>query len=154
MLEVGLLPLLWELEFKEFRMKNLFITQDDEIIVNFVVAQTKEGRLVADVVREMLRGYPDLDEESIEQHQAVFRRPSFKDLVELTGNINLQSSATTTVNFNPFASRLLRMERLIKRWTLKNGDRDMPATSDSVEQLNPVLANVIGAQLETELGGI
>lgn len=136
-------------------MKNLFISENDEITIKFVLAETKTGKLLAENSKEVLNAVHDdlVNQSTIEEHEVVFRRPSFGDLVKLTGNINLDSSAS--VNFNPFAIRSIRMSNLIKRWTLLDEDgKTKAATAETVAKLNPIIANVIGSQLETELGNV
>lgn len=134
-------------------MKNLLVSPDDILSIKFAVGKMKDGKIVCDISQEMLKETygADLDVSSIETHDVVFRRPSFSDVVFLTGKLSTNDGVR--IDFNPFAIRMARMSNLIKSWTLKDGETAIPATAESIQKLNPMVANIIGIQLDTELGG-
>ena len=135
-------------------MKGLIISQDDELSINFAIALTKQDQVVGDTTAESIRETfgDELKDDTVEEHKAVFRRPSFGDLVRMSGTISTVDG--TGFDFNPLAIRLERMKVLLKSWTLGDEDNPVPATAKSVDSLSPVVANIIGVQLDAILGGM
>lgn len=135
-------------------MKSLLVSPNDTIKIDVVIAELTDGRVVADESEEMLSElYPDqINVESFEHHEIVFRRPSFGDSVEMAGKISTNDGVS--MDFNPFAIRFERMASLLKNWTLKDGDNPIPANRDSLTKLNPLVANFIGTKLDEEIGSI
>ncbi len=137
-------------------MNDLFINKEDEIIVEFCVAETKSGAVVSDVTeKEIKEVYAnDIKIETIILHTATFKRPSFKDYVDLSSN-TFNTADGVSIDFNPWAIRFHRIVQLIKTWSFKDKDgKEIPAAKENIEKLNPSIANTIGLQLEAHLGGI
>ena len=135
-------------------MRSLLITPEDEITINFVIAVTKKGGIVVDENEEILKQtYGEaLDETSFEKHQAVFRFPSFGDMVSIAGRVSTTDGIG--VEFSPLALRLTRMATLLKNWSLQDNGEPIPPTRESLVQLSPVVANLIGMQLDIQIGGM
>lgn len=122
----------------------LFINAEDEIIVEFAVGAAKDDpkSIYADVSVEKLKEvYDDVDDETIEQHKAVFRRPTFADISSLYDKAF--SIVGTEIKANASSMRLDKMAKLLKSWTLKR-----PATAEEINRLNPIIALVIGSELD------
>ncbi len=136
-------------------MKGLIISPDDRITVKFAIGLLKDGQMVGDTNEEMLaRTFEEeLEMDTVESHEASFRRPTFGDLVEISGKVSTVDG--TGFDFNPLAIRLTRMKSLLKSWTLEDeDDGPIPANAESVNNLEPLVANIIGMQLDTALGGV
>lgn len=138
-------------------MRSLLIDENDEIVVHFVIAWSKDGRNVrAEVTRDDLQAlYGDtIDDSTIQEHTATFRRPSFGDTVRMSQNVYATSDGLR-VDFNPYVMRMGRLSSLIKSWTLADGEGNpIPATPESVAKVDPVVAQIIGIQLDAEIGTI
>lgn len=136
-------------------MKGLIISPDDRITIKFALGLNKNGSIIGDTSEETLKRTfgEDLRTDTIEEHQALFRRPTFGDLVRITGTISTTDG--TGFDFNPLAIRIGRLKGLLKEWSLKDEeDQPIPAIPENVDKLDPVVANIIGVQLDAILGGI
>ena len=132
-------------------MQNLFIQENEEFTVKFTVATDVNGTIYCDLGRESmeetLQGVDGMD---IQDYKAVFKRPSFGEIIEMYGEIfSLDDSG---VNFNPILARYNKIVALIKSWNLK-GKEEKP-TEEEIRSLHPIIATVIGIQLDAEVGGI
>lgn len=132
--------------------KKLLIDPTEEIKVKFILAERKNGDILGDINEEGLRKAfgDELVEGSVEEHWATFRRPTFGDTVDINGQINTPDGVR--LEFNPIAVRFQRMARLLKSWSLMDGDKPIPATASSLSQLDPFVANIIGMQLDAAIG--
>ena len=136
-------------------MRGIKVSKTDEIKISFALGTLKDGNLVGDTTKENLKETfkEELDEKSIEEHSAVFRRPTFGDAVAISGSSKINTADGITVNFNPLEVRMIRMQRLLKSWTLKDEDgKSIPATPSEVEDLNQIVGNIIGIQLDATIG--
>lgn len=132
--------------------KKLLIDATEEVKIEFVLAELKTGVLVADVSKQSLISTfgDEVDESSIEEHWAIFRRPTFGDTIDINGK--MKSSDGVNLEFNPIAARFQRMSKLLKSWSLKQGDELIPATAESILRLDPFIANIVGMNLDAKLG--
>ena len=137
-------------------MKNLFINEEDEIVIKFVVGEDTDGTIFCDLKKEEIVRILG-EEGDIEEYEAVFRRPSFGDSVmlydsmfsvETDGNDILKPN----VNLNPILARYNKIMALIKRWNLTDGDKK--PTEKQIKNLHPIIANTIGVALEEETGNM
>lgn len=135
-------------------MSKLFISANDEIKIKCVIANRKNGDLVADISVKMLKeSFENIDESTIEEYDFVFRRPAFGDLVHMNSTLTTNDGFTAT--FNPLAIRMGRMTSLIKSWSLTDAEGDtIPPNEEAIASLNPVIANTVGLQLDAAIGGI
>jgi hypothetical protein len=87
----------------------------------------------------------------IKSYTAVFKRPSFSDLVGLYESV-FSTEDGANVRFNPIAARYQKIILLIKEWDLK-GKKEKP-TADDVRKLHPTVAATLGVMVELETGGL
>lgn len=136
-------------------MQNLFINPNDEFIIKFSVAIDKDDTIFCDLLRENLISRLEamdrkVDDFTIEDYSAVFKKPSFGDSTTLYSEI--LSLSDSGMQFNPVKARYNKMTALIKSWDLK-GEENKP-TEEEIKKLHPVIANVIGIQIDLIIGGI
>ncbi len=126
----------------------LFVNPSDTVTVNFVVGVAKDNpkQVYCDVDEATLLDiYPNVDKDTIEKHEAVFRLPNFEDQSKMVRDgFKLTDDG---VNTNPAAMQLGRIMRLLKSWTLTKN-----ATTDEIKNLNPLVALVISSELERKIG--
>lgn len=137
-------------------MQNLFISPEDEFTIRFSVAIDKDETIFCDLERESLISSLEgmgrnIEDFSIADYKATFKRPSFGDTMELYDSI-FSVNDVTGVNFNPVIARYNKIVALIKLWNLK-GEENKPS-EDEIRQLHPVIANAIGIQIDLETGGV
>ena len=130
------------------------VSPNDEIKIQFALAIRKDGQVVGDISADMLKeSFGDtVDPETIESHEAVFRRPNFADTVDMGNQVNTSDGIRFEVN--PSAMRMARMCKLLKNWTLTEGEerKPVPPTAESIMSLEPVIAHIIGVQLDATVG--
>jgi len=133
-------------------MQNLFIQENEEFTIGFTVATDKKGTIFCDLNRESLeesiQGVKDME---IQDYKAVFKKPSFGTSLELYNSI-FSVNDETGVNFNPLLARYNKIVALIKIWNLKGVD-EKPTVED-IRSLHPIIATVIGIQIDAETGSI
>jgi len=132
-------------------MNSLFINENDEFIVEFVVGFDKNGLLWCDLNEDSLRKiFDNKDEElKITEYKAVFRKPAFGDTISL----NAFSASADGLNFNPVENRFKKIDLLIKKWNLESEDGKMTKpTEGAIKKLHPIIAAVIGAQVDLVTG--
>ena len=136
-------------------MQNLFIKPEDEIIVDFYVANDSDDTLFCDIEKDTLEKSlkdmgRDLSDFNIESYRAVFKKPSFGDSTQLYNQIF--SLNDNGLAFNPVLARYNKIIALIKNWNL-TGEEKKP-TEEEIRNLHPVIANTIGIMLDLSTGGI
>ena len=132
-------------------MIDLFVDNNAEIVVRVYVAKDKMENVVAADTRAALMADNPIFTNSteVEEYKFVFKQPSFKDSVDLSGDAFNYSIADGDVGFNIMAMRYAKMSKLIKSWDLKDsGGNAVPANEENVSKLNPVIASVVSAQLD------
>jgi len=134
-------------------INNLFVKPGDELIIKVAVAiDKKEGKIYADAIKkdleEMMKGAPF----EIEEYTVTFRRPSFKDSVDISQGISTDGQ---NFKFDILANRYNKMKKLIKSWTFKDEEGNvLKATEENINSLNPLIASVILDQLDLATGNI
>jgi hypothetical protein len=132
-------------------MTNLFIQEDDEIKIDFAVAVTDKGKIYSSASMAELKDMLKDIKCEFKEYEAVFKRPSFKDVVEL--NKSSISANAGGLSFNPSAERYQKMVKLIKSWTLTDASGVITEPTEiSIGQLNPGIADIISSLLELEIG--
>ena len=130
-------------------MIDLFVKPDDEIIIKFAVGLDKNGKLFADLNKDILQ---KSNYKNIEEYIVIFKRPTFKDTVALSREF---SSDGTNFKINMVEDRYKRVVVLIKSWNLKDGEGNpLEPNEKNISSLNPIIANIITDQLNLELGDI
>ncbi len=137
-------------------MQNLFIEEDDVIEIKFSVATDGEGAVFCDLSNEgLVKGLEainvDLSEYEIKDYVANFKKPSFGDTMGLYDSV-FTTSDGQNISFNPISARFRKITLLIKDWNL-TGDVTKP-TEKEIKRLHPVVASVVGAQLDVETGDL
>ena len=133
-------------------MQNLFIQENEEFTIRFTVATDDKGTIFCDINKESLvESIQGTENMEIQDYKAVFRKPSFGDSVELYDSI-FSLNDTNGVNFNPLLARYNKIVALIKSWNLK-GEKNKPS-EEEVRSLHPIIATVIGIQIDLETGSI
>lgn len=127
-------------------MTNVFVNPDDEIEVRIVVSTSKTNPhlIYADVDEKILQEIHPDDLGEINTYTVWFKVPNYSDMASIVDN-GVEISETEA-RVNPAKMRLGRLCRLIKRWDLTG--TNTPATTDDIKKLQPVVANVIGYQLD------
>ena len=135
-------------------MPNIFINSDDEFEVKIAIGSAKDDprQILADISADKLREiYGDgLDPDSIEEHSVWFRYPDFNDQTKIIdGAIRIENDM---YQVNPQALRYKRITQLAKRWTFKGKDgKDTIPNENTVKKLHPLIAQIIGVVLESEM---
>jgi len=133
-------------------MQNLFIQENEEFTIRFTVATDDKGTIFCDLNKESLvESIEGTDKMDICDYKAVFKKPSFGDSLDLYNSI-FSVNENSGVNFNPLLARYNKIVALIKIWNLK-GEDEKP-TEEDVRSLHPIIATVIGIQMDAEIGGI
>jgi len=134
-------------------MQNLFVSENDEFVIRFTVATDDKGTIFCDMNRESLtESFGDkIKELEIKDYEAVFRKPSFGDSIELYDSIFSVNNGAD-VSFNPVLIRSNKIIALIKSWNLQ-GEKNKP-TAEDIKKLHPTVATAIGIQIDAETGGI
>jgi len=135
-------------------MQNLFVSPEDEFVVNFCVAMDKNDTIFCDLDKDSLISSlkdmsRDISDFSIEEYHATFKKPSFGDTAELYGSILMSDYG---VSINPIEVRYRKIVALIKSWNL-TGEETKPK-EEEVRKLHPVIATALGTMVDLEIGGI
>ncbi len=133
-------------------MQNLFVSENEEFNVKFSVATNEKGIIFCDLNRKsLIESFgSDIEGFEIKDYEAIFRKPSFGDSLELYSSIF--SIAGEDVNFNPVQARFNKIVALIKSWDLK-GTKEKP-TEEEIRQLHPTIAALIGIVIDQETGSL
>lgn len=133
---------------------SLFVDKDDNFSVKIWVAgsKAKASFVYCDISEEQIKKIAgeDIADNSLEEYEIWFRLPTYGDANSiLDSSINIEESS---VKVNVSNLRYERMASLIERWTFKdkNGNTLKP-TRDAIKRLHPLVATMIGLQLESEL---
>ena len=131
-------------------MKNLFIDEAEEIVINFTVAEAQDGTIYCGIDKEKF--VKDLEEGcEINDYKAVFKKPNFGDTVNIYDFMfNVRDNASVNLNLNPVLARYNKIIALIKSWDLT----DEKPTEQVIRKLHPIIANTIGIQLESLVGNV
>lgn len=132
-------------------MQNLFIQENEEFTIGFTVATDGKGTIFCDLNKESLvESIQGTENMEIRDYKAVFKRPSFGEVTNLYEEIF--SLNDNGLNFNPLLVRCNKIVAFIKSWNLK-GKEEKPTEQD-IRSLHPIIATVIGIQVDVEVGGI
>ena len=136
-------------------MQNLFISESDEFKIQICVGTGKNGEIYCDTTKDLLvksvLEFMDISKYEFKDYEIVFRKPSFSDMTILYDQI-FSMSVGNSISFNPQMALYKKIILLIKRWNLK-GKEEKP-TEEDIKNLNPLIANIIGAELNKETGAI
>ncbi|MFA5598986.1 MAG: hypothetical protein WDA06_00180 [Phenylobacterium sp.] len=130
-------------------MINLFISQDDTLVVTVFSAQDDSRTVFAKTEAE-IRAISNVNVESITEHNVTFRKPNYKDSVDI-----FKTSMTTDGESVKVDAATLRYERfiaLLVDWDFvdENNEKVSPSRKN-VNLLAPELADVISESLEDKI---
>jgi len=130
-------------------MQNLFIGENEEIVIKFSVATNKEGSMFCDLNEESLKESlkeieKDIENYTIGNYEVVFKKPSFKDIKEIYNKVYNSD--------NPVEIRYNKIVALIKNWDLRGKKEE--SKEEEVRRLHPLIAECIGIQLDAEIDGV
>lgn len=130
-------------------MQNLFVKENEEFTIGFTVAIDEKGTIYCDINREsLIESIQETKNMDVQDYKVVFKKPSFGDTTKLYDSIF--SLSDEGINFNPLSARYNKIVALIKSWNL-NGKEEKPTEQD-VKSLHPLIATVIGIQVDLEIG--
>ena len=134
-------------------MAGIFVKDTDEIVINLFQATDKDGKNYFEVDKaklEDLLANMGVSYE-IQSYKVVFRKPCFKDMVEINSDM-VSMSGVSNFKVNFLANRLKQMAALIKAWDFKDDEGDLiPAIADNVDKLDPLVANLIAGELDMQI---
>lgn len=131
-------------------MKGLLVGKDDNIKIKIFVGNDKNDEIFAHDDKNALLEY-EVDEKTVEQFDFTFRRPSYRDEVDLVSG-NVVVTDMTGLRIDPAAIRYKRMVSLLKDWSLKDQDgKKIPVNPDNVDRLHPKVAGAILNVLDERL---
>jgi len=136
-------------------MIDIFVKPEDEIKINFCVAQTEEGRLYVDRNREGIKLMLGDIKAEVEDCYVLFRKPSFGDSMKLAEEIkSYTASADGDIKFSPVANSYKKMVYFIKDWSFEKEGEKIEPTEENICALSPVIADFVASQLEREIGSL
>lgn len=126
----------------------LFIDKEDTISVILYVGITKKDEIVASHDKQSLMDEKDLKttEEELFEFSLKFRRPTYKDDMEIISDSVIQKLDTSgeSVSINPALVRYSRLNQLLVDWDLTDDDgRKIKVNLENINNLTPSLANAI-----------
>jgi hypothetical protein len=132
-------------------MQNLFVQENEEFTIKFTVATDEDGTIFCDINRESLvESIEGAKSMEIKDYKVICKKPSFGSTAALYNAIF--SVNDDGVNFNPILARYNKIAALVKSWDLK-GQEEKP-TEEDIKSLHPLIATVVGIQIDLQVGGI
>ena len=127
----------------------LFVDKDAEIKIELSVAENEKGGIVAWPKGQ--NPFKNTDESKAKNYEIFFRYPTYKDnLVFLDSGVKFDENGG--LSFVSNQSRYTRFVTLLKRWTFKDEEgKEVAATAENAEKLDPILSAVIVSELEKAL---
>lgn len=128
--------------------KGLFISDNDQVTVTVYSGEAKSGSNRYWIHEDdQPEGIVD-----VERHEAVFRRPTFRDS-SLLMDASIRGSLDGAMDVAFAEVRLLRLQMLIKSWSLTDDQgNNVEPSNENIEKLNPSFAFTLSAALEQALG--
>jgi hypothetical protein len=132
-------------------MLNIFVESEDIIKINFTIAVSDTEKVYADISRSDLEQMLTGIKCTFEDHYIVFKRPSFKDIVNMSQGLK---SDGTGFSIDILPDRYNKVVALLRQWSFLSPDESpAPLTTSNIDKLHPVVAELIISQLDLELGG-
>ena len=131
---------------------SIFIKATDTFKVNFYVADDPTNKAILHVAADAEAVRTHVPEARVITGQSItFRFPNYRDNVAAMDD-SIDTS-TGSFKFHSTALRLHRLARLTKAWSFTDEEGNpVPINSETVGNLNPVLANYLGEQMEEIIG--
>lgn len=126
---------------------DLFVKPEDEFDISIVVgsSKTKKEHIYCNTDEASLKEVAGEDLDTYKTYKIVFRYPTYGDSIKIVDAA--VSLSVDSVNLAPGELRMERISTLIKSWNLAEKAPDRT----QIESLNPLVANVIGFQLDEAL---
>ena len=138
-------------------MISVLVKENEEITVKIVVGANKDGNIYCEPFRdkeELVKFLGEEIEGEVEEHIIIFRRPSSKDMKEISADV-FSFGGEGDIAFNPLAARFAKMKKLLKSWSFTDEQGNLiPANAENISSLNPAIGNVLGAELDSATGGL
>lgn len=136
----------------------VFVKPDEEFEVTVYACTGPDGAVYCATTLEDLKEIVDnIDERDIEEFHLTFKKLSFGDSIDLYQSIFSITSGNQEgqFNFNPVAIRFRKIKTLLKKWDIKDENGEIvPINEKNIKSLNPIIAGIIGARIDTETGGL
>ena len=132
-------------------MKNIFVKSDEEFDINIYIAKGSDDNLYASISEDVLKKNDKVADESIIKHTITFKRPTYKDNVDIYSHSVKFEGGEMTVN--PVNLRYIKFGTLLKDWTFKDSNgEDIEANLENMNNLDSDLAGLIMDELEKITG--
>jgi len=132
---------------------NLFIDPNDTISFDTYVAVVDDKLYANADKEELLKEDKNIKEDQIVSFTFTFKKPSYKDNIEIMKRSGGVTSNGETIEFDASSVRYERFVSLLESWTLVNNKGELlPATKENVDMLHPTLAAVILTRMEEIIG--
>ena len=131
-------------------MQNLFIGENEKIVIKFAVATNKDSKdIFCDISEDSLKESlielnKNVEDYTIGNYSIKFKKISFGDIINIYKKVN-DADNELEVKYN-------KIVELILEWDLR-GEKEKPDEND-IRKLHPVVASCISIQLESETGGL
>tara|TARA_Y100000310_G_C20300861_1_gene631700 strand:- start:122 stop:520 length:399 start_codon:yes stop_codon:yes gene_type:complete len=131
-------------------MQGLLIENDDKFDITIYVGRDSEGEVFADEEKEALSELDKVDTSTIDSVSFTFRRPAYKDEVNLFKNAVVSDGVS--VSFDPSSVRYQRLRTLLIDWSLKESEeKTIPVNYANIDRLHPRVAGALLNALDKKL---
>jgi len=132
---------------------NLFIDPKDIISFDMHVAVEDDIVYANSEKKVLLEENKNLKEDQVVAFSFTFKRPSYKDNIEIMKRSGGITSNGETIEFDAASVRYERFVSLLTAWTLVDSNGDLlPATKENIDKLHPTLASVVLERMEEIIG--
>jgi len=132
---------------------NLFIDPKDIVSFDMHVAVEDDIVYANSEKKVLLEENKNLKEDQVVAFSFTFKRPSYKDNIEIMKRSGGITSNGETIEFDAASVRYERFVSLLTAWTLVDSNGDLlPATKENIDKLHPTLASVVLERMEEIIG--
>jgi len=132
---------------------NLFIDPKDIISFDMHVAVEDDIVYANSEKKVLLEENKNLKEDQVVAFSFTFKKPSYKDNIEIMKRSGGITSNGETIEFDAASVRYERFVSLLTAWTLVDSNGDLlPATKENIDKLHPTLASVVLERMEEIIG--
>ena len=134
-------------------MSGIFIDPEETVSFNiFVGVDENEKIYVNDDNKKLIAENKEVIKDQVVSFGFVFRKPSYKDNIDMMKKSGAVTTNGETVEFDASALRYERLVTLIKSWTLTDReDKELPPTRENIDRLHPTFAAAILDKLEEDI---
>ena len=132
---------------------NLFIDPKDIVSFDMHVAVEDDIVYANSEKKVLLEENKNLKEDQVVAFSFTFKKPSYKDNIEIMKRSGGITSNGETIEFDASSVRYERFISLLTSWTLvDSAGKTLPATKENIDSLHPTLASVILERMEEIIG--